>query len=156
MENKTKIIFILSLSLIIIMSLSVSAYTKLCLSDCEGTPVNNPRYVCELGNTNSCNDDGYCEVCVTDSGNPTAPYRCAGQSCGILDSEDDTDVVNESDLPVLTVNSPIDNTYYSSTCVFFDLEVDSNSLLEYKNSDSTRPLWRNLCNDCTSYTGKIR
>ena len=156
MENKTKIIFILSLSLIIIMSLSVSAYTKLCLSDCEGTPVNNPRYVCELGNKNRCNDVGYCEVCVTDSGNPTAPYRCAGQSCSFLDGGNDTSVVNESDLPVLIVNSPIDNTYYSSTGVYFDLEVDSDSLLEYKNVDDKRALWRTLCNDCTSYTGKVR
>src|SRR3989344_5450412 len=156
MENKTKIIFILSLSLIIIMSLSVSAYNKLCLSDCEGTPVNNPRYVCELGNKNRCNDVGYCEVCVTDSGNPTAPYRCAGQSCNFLDGNGGDNGINETAYPVLTVNSPIEGQYYEKSAVVFDLDVDSTSLLEYKNLDDSRALWRTLCKDCTSYTGKVR
>ena len=61
MKNKIKFIIFLSLILIILMGLNVNAYTRLCLMDCEQTPVNNPRYTCQLGSTVSCNDPGYWE-----------------------------------------------------------------------------------------------
>src|SRR3989344_8984124 len=102
MKNKTKFIFLFSLVLTILIIQNVLAYTKLCLLDCQGTPADNPRYTCELGRSNSCGDPGYCQVCVTDAGNPTDPNRCAGQVCSSLNDSDGID----PNKPNLTVLNP--------------------------------------------------
>ena len=112
-----------ALALLLIVIPSVSAYTKLCLRDCQGTPANNPRYVCDLGSSSRCNDPGYCEVGVTDLGNPTAPNRCSGQTCHLLGDNGTID----STPPNLTVHHPVQNFIYNSRAVSFELEVSESS-----------------------------
>ncbi|MEK6934555.1 MAG: hypothetical protein AABW46_01625 [Nanoarchaeota archaeon] len=149
--NKFNFMITLSFLLIIFIIPNVFAETKLCLTDCQGTPVDNPRYVCELGSKNSCGDPGICIVCVTESGNPTDLNRCQDQSCSILD-----DGGTDLEPPVLTIFSPESDFWYDDRRVPALLEVDSYSLLEYMNLADSRPRWRTLCDKCTSYDKDIR
>ncbi len=144
MKNKTKFIIIVSLVLTIFIIQNVSAYTKLCLQDCQGTPANNPRYTCFLGAKNSCGDPGYCEVCVTDAGNPTDPNKCAGQICS---SSNDGDI--DPNPPVLTVLNPLNNFIYNEKNVEFAVQVDMPSKVEYKDMNNEAKGWQVLCSSCT-------
>lgn len=152
-KRKTKITAsMIFLALAILLSFaSVSAYTKLCLKDCEGTPTINPRYVCELGSKSRCGDPGYCEICVTDIGNPTAPYRCAGQACGMTDNNSTIDITP----PSLTVNDPDQNSVYSSKAVLFNLLVDEESSIYFTDNIKDDGRWKKICAGCLNYNGKI-
>ncbi len=126
-----------------------SAYTKLCLLDCQGTPIDNPRYICQLGSANRCGDSGYCEVCVTNLGYPTAPYKCAGQVCSFLDDNGTID----SEAPNLSVNSPEQEEVYTSRSVLLDMNINERSDLYYYDNIYGRGRWTRVCSDCYSYSG---
>lgn len=132
--------------LVLFLLVNVSAYIRICLSDCQGTPVDTPRYVCQLGSSSRCNDPGYCDVCVTDSGYPTDPNRCASQTCT---SSSSNNTIIDSTPPILTINSPQNNFVYNSRKVLFDISVNENSeIFFYDNVYGNK--WIRICADCTS------
>ena len=143
--NKSLILLVLTLS-VLVSIYSVTAYTKLCLADCEGTPIDNPRYRCDLGSSSRCSDPGYCEVCVTDAGYPTNPNRCLSQACSALNGSTSVDGTP----PNFTIFSPIQSQIYNDDAVFLDMIVNELSTLDYYDNINGGG-WTRLCEDCYSY-----
>ena len=151
-----KKLFILTLSVLLLLTslISVNAYVRTdaweCTSQGETTtgdffgrfPVGNAFTsvgVCQR----TC-----CILCVA----RFPSTQCFGSearpmcNCGAL-SNDQTD-------PVLTVNSPVDNTYYSKRKVDFQLTSNERVKIEYETVGDRRGV-RKLCDSCTSFNRGI-
>jgi len=147
MSKMKKFIFILSLAILIVPFL-VSANILYCLSEGESLPPgckDNPDQECIY----TC-PATLCQICTTDNGFPGVnPATCFGQTCSLLD-DDGNGGIPDTEPPVLTANEPVEDGYYSSRRVYFDIEVDARSRLEFKQVGDDR--WDLLCDNCDHYT----
>ncbi len=136
-----KIMFMVSLA-ILIMPFLVSANILYCLTEGEQLPPscngNECRYTCEAT---------LCQICTTDNGFPGVnPATCFGQTCSVLG---DDDGASDVEPPVLTINEPVDGAFYGSRRVFFDIETDALSRIEFRKAGENK--WDLLCDNCERY-----
>src|SRR3989344_2654517 len=151
-----KKLFILTLSVLLLLTsiISVNAYVRTegweCTSQGETT---TGDFFGRFPVGNAFNSQGVCQktccmLCVARF--PSTQCFGAGAlpmcNCGSL-SNDQTD-------PVLTVNSPNQNTYYSKRKVDFELTSNERVEIEYEIVGDRRG-FRRLCSNCMSYNRGI-
>ncbi len=130
-------------SVLIIVS-NVSAYKLYCLNYGQSLPSQqNPRYTCF---------HDVCQVCTTDSNNPTHPGYCndAG-NCQVFGDGGNVDM----ELPVITLISPVDDGVYRSRNVLFDIRVNEPSSLSYIDNINGRGVIKNIASNTRSYTREL-
>jgi len=67
-------------------------------------------------------------------------------------TSDLTTVTVDNDLPVITLNNPVQNQNHSSKKVFLDIKTDEPVYeLEYKDLNDNNPKFKRLCRNCEEY-----
>ena len=145
MKNKKQMIITASLTLIMTMLLLVSyasAYKLVCLTYGQSVPSSqNPRYTCH---------SDVCQLCLTDTNYPTAPGYCLhGGGTGGCEGGGNTTL--DTQPPVLTINSPIENQIYNSRQVIFDLKTNEPASIFYTDNINGRGVWKKIANGIESY-----
>lgn len=146
MKNKQLTICILLILIILISVSNVSAYKKLCLSHGQKIPsAQNPRYVCE---------HDLCIVCVTDNNYPTHDGYCKDlKNCNQFDSNSSGGFDTEP--PVLTINSPINDKTYNLRSVLFDLKSNEPATFYYTDNINGRGSFSRLIANMLIYAKNV-
>jgi len=131
---------------VVLMSGNVMAYKLYCLSYGDSLPdPENPRYTC-FSDT--------CQVCTTDSNNPTLPSRCNGITvCQGLDgTEGGGGGTIDAEPPEITVNSPIEGEVYANRKVVVDIESTEPTSFRYTDNINGRGRIKNMARNVFSYS----
>jgi hypothetical protein len=119
----------------LIIIANVSALKLLCLT--RGQSV--PKFIC---------DHDKCTVCVTDKLNPTNINFCSKMgACSLLGG----DSTSDTEAPILTVNSPVNDNIYKTKSVFFDLSANEQFTFYWKDNTVRGNNWRRVASGLTSY-----
>ena len=147
-KNKQTLVICTALILIVLMSVNyVSAYKSLCLTKGQKLPPNfaKPRYECKHDS---------CQVCTTDNFFPTDLRFCNNlPNCNAYNPGNDSGGVLDTQPPVLTVNSPNDNSKFNTKYVLFDLK--SNELASFYYMDNSKGAYSKLSSLVTSFSKSI-
>jgi hypothetical protein len=143
--RKQIFIFIFAILVLILVSTeSISAYRRACLTYGESVPnSNNPMYTCRHDR---------CELCVTDNNYPTHPGYCSTLSaCDFVGGNTTLD----SEPPVLTINSPIDDQVYNTRSVSFILNSNEPSSISWIDNLNGRGVWKRIASNILNYNRPI-
>ncbi|MFA5259558.1 MAG: hypothetical protein WC979_08420 [Candidatus Pacearchaeota archaeon] len=136
--NIKVIVLMIGFALIGLMLISnISAYKLLCLSRGQSIPIL------------TCKHD-LCIICVTDDLHQANPRHCndQGDGCSLLGG----DTTVDSEAPILTVTSPINNNVYKSRQVSFDVSANEVFTLYWRdNTIATSNMWRRVAAGLTHY-----
>lgn len=135
--NIKAIILIIGFALIGLMLISnVSAYKHLCLGRGESVK----RFTCNFD---------LCDICVTDNLYPTSPGYCYVMGgCTLLGGESTVD----SEAPILTINSPLNDHVYKSKQVLFDVSANEKFTFYWRdNTVATSNMWRRVSAGMSAY-----
>lgn len=137
-KNIKVMILIIGFALIGLMLISnVSAYKHLCLGRGESVR----QY--------TCNHD-LCTICVTDNLFWAHPGNCNSMGgCSVLGGNSTVD----SEAPILTITSPVNDNVYKSKQVPFDISANEQFTFYWKdNTVATSNMWRRVAAGLTHYT----
>jgi len=130
------------LIILILSSSFVLAYNKLCLTDGQGTPKQNPVYTCT---------HDLCIVCVTENGYPTLPQLCGEiQGCSFLN-----DSGADFTPPIISILSPLNKTVYNITSLLLEIQTNEEAKLYLLDNNNERRGY-SLLSDKTTYYSRFR
>jgi len=150
---KKKFMFLI-LSFLLIISISfVSAEFWACFAKGEFIDYCNPKtpdrtcgssfgclYCMDSYNSvEGCYNQGNWLVCNT------MPQECGNNGSTTIDSTP----------PNMTVNSPVNNSFYDSRAVLMDIDVNERSDIFYYDNIGGRGRWSRLCTTCTGYSRSL-
>ena len=119
----------------------VTSYQQLCLTYGESIPPEGEtRYTCR---------HDICQICVTDNYFPTAPYKCK-TSCEPIGSSS-----VDSEPPILTIDSPVNQEVYNSRNVPFVISSDEPISLYYIDNIDGRGRWKRIGSNVDSYSKSL-
>ena len=136
-KNMKIMILIIGFALIGLMLIAdVSAFKRLCLSRGQSTK------------QRTCNHD-LCIFCVTDNLYSAHPGNCNSLSgCSLLGGNSTVD----SEAPILTVTSPVNDNVYKSRQVLFDVNANEQFTFYWKdNTVQPSNMWRRVASGLTHY-----
>ena len=141
-----KKIMIVSFLFMFLFAFSVSAVRLICLTEGQGVPPDNPRYVC---------DHTLCQVCTTDSYFPTNPTLCADEpGCTYLNSTGGGGIDLEPPVPV--INSPPMDSIHSESLILLGVSVNELADIFYKDNLDDRASFVRLCQNSLGCGKNIR
>ena len=150
LNRKLLSLSLLSIFLILTFSFLASSATQLlCLGKGEKVKFSecNPAmsdYTCSAT---------ICNICVTLCSNgaygPASLNACNGQDL-TCDSSSSLD----QEPPVLTISNPVENTIFNSRSFNLILNTDEKADVSYASALDIRGVWKTVCKNCMSYTGK--
>ena len=142
---KNKIMLICFAFLLILLAMpSVLAYKKLCLTEGQSVPLppEEPSFTCSSTT---------CFICVKDNYHVAAPYKCNSiPFCEYLEDNGEPPVIDTED-PVITINSPVENAMYTSKRIDLGIGLNENAEISYMNILDSRIRWDRLCSNCANY-----
>ena len=130
--------------LVLLFTPNVIAYKKLCLSEGQSIPLEDPIYTCESIS---------CTLCVKDNLTPAAPYKCNSiPFCEKLDDEINPPILDlDIEPPILTLNSPTTNQIYKERKVLVDFEINEKATVYFTNLEDKNNHWVKICDKCLDY-----
>jgi len=157
MKNKKlfvneKILIFLVLSISLLSLVSADSYSLYCLGDGEQVDLRvlcNPAMRVVKGPTTLCMhnlDNG--KIC------PTNINTCNGIAISCSSSGGSGGPEIDKNAPNLTINSPDQNSLYTSRTIFFSLLTNEKADIYFLNNAYPERKWTRLCSNCMSYQRK--